>query len=126
VILQLPDRIKKRIHDIMRTRLSAGSLLAGSVTIGFLVTLLESVCTGQVYVPTLVFMTQHPELHMKAWRLLALYNLMFLVPLVFVIATAFYGARSLQLADWSRRNVVVSKVLLGCLFLLLLVAMIAV
>jgi len=125
VLLQLPDRIKLRIHGIMRTRLSVGGLLVGSLTIGFLVTLLESVCTGQVYGPTLVFMTRHPELRLKAWALLVLYNLMFIVPLVVVILASFFGARSPRLLDWSRRNVILIKTLLGCLFLALLVGMLA-
>jgi len=125
VVLQLPDRIKLRIHEIMRTRLSARGLLAGSLSIGFLVTLLESVCTGQVYGPTLVFMTRHPDLRMKAWALLVLYNLMFVVPLAVVMLASFYGARNRQLLNWSRRNVVLSKILLGCLFLVLFAAMLA-
>jgi hypothetical protein len=123
VVLQLPDRIKRRIHEIMRTRLSAGGLLAGSLTIGFLVTLLESVCTGQVYGPTLVFMTRHPELRLRAWSLLVLYNLMFIAPLMIVILAAFFGTRSPGLLNWSRRNVALSKVLLGCVFLTLMIGM---
>jgi cytochrome c biogenesis protein CcdA len=116
VVLQLPDRIKRRIHAIMRERLSLRHLVPSTALIGVLVTLLESVCTGQVYVPTLVFLTTHPELGRRAWTLLVIYNVMFVVPLAVVTAAACYGTRSQRLMEWSRRNVVRSKVLLGLFF----------
>jgi threonine/homoserine/homoserine lactone efflux protein len=119
VTLQLPEGIKRRMHDIMRVRVSSGGLLAGALVTGFLVTLLESVCTGQVYLPTLVFLTRHPDLHGRTWALLALYNLMFIVPLVVVFVAAYRGVRSQRLVEWSKRNVVWGKFLMGLFFLAL-------
>ena len=56
VTLQLPDGLKTRAHEVMRRGLRTRSLLFGGLGIGVVVTVLESVCTGQVYVPTLVFL----------------------------------------------------------------------
>ncbi len=119
VTLQLPDGLKRRIHAVMRNRLKTRSLLLGSVATGFVVTLLESVCTGQLYVPTLVFMTKTAEQSGSAVLLLLLYNAAFVVPLVLVFAAAHRGMTNERLVAWSRRNVVPSKVSLGVFFSLL-------
>jgi len=117
VTLQLPKGIKLRIHRIMKDGISAKSLVAGGIIIGMLVTALESVCTGQMYVPTLVVMAKSGI--SKAWCYLLLYNLMFIVPLVTVFILTYFGLRTPTLLDWSKNNVVVSKVLLGSFFLVL-------
>ena len=54
VTLQLPEKVKNRIHAVMWSGLKFRYLLPGAFTVGVLVTVLESVCTGQVYLPTLV------------------------------------------------------------------------
>jgi cytochrome c biogenesis protein CcdA len=51
--------------------------------------------------------------------LLAVYNLAFLVPVLLVMIAAWRGTTSLTLAEWSRRNAVWGKVLLGLFFLAL-------
>lgn len=55
----------------------------------------------------------------KAWGYLLLYNLMFIVPLVTVFILTYFGLRTPTLLDWSKKNVVVSKVLLGIFFIIL-------
>ena len=113
VILQLPDTIQKRIHGIMRSPLTAHRLFLGSFTIGWLVTLLESICTGQFYVPTLVYLSSQVATSRQALGLLTLYNVMFVIPHVVVFAAAYHGITNERLLAWSRANAVWSKVLLG-------------
>ena len=55
----------------------------------------------------------------KAWGYLLLYNIMFIMPLVTIFILTYIGLRTQTLLDWSKRNVVVSKIMLGCLFLIL-------
>ena len=74
VTLQLPDRIKTRMHASMKRGLGFGSLALGGLVIGSLVTAIESVCTGQVYVPTLVLVARTGGPAGKAWGCLLLYN----------------------------------------------------
>ena len=121
--LQLPDALKARIHAVMRTRLKNSSLIAGGFVVGAAVTVLESVCTGQVYVPTLVVVIRSGRASSHEWAYLLLYNVMFMVPLVTVFVFAYFGLRTEALLKWSRGNVVRSKVLLGSLFLLLMAFM---
>ena len=53
----------------------------------------------------------------RAWSYLLLYNTMFIVPLVLVFVLTFLGMGTQTLLEWSKRNIVVSKVLLGLFFL---------
>ncbi|MFC1463004.1 cytochrome c biogenesis CcdA family protein [Verrucomicrobiota bacterium] len=115
VALQLPASIKARIHKIMRQGMKARSLILGGLVVGTLVTALESVCTGQVYVPTLALVVKESGMT-KAWTYLLLYNAMFIMPLVVVFILTYFGLRTETLIEWSKRNVVISKVLLGLFF----------
>lgn len=129
VTLQLPKRVKQKMHEVMRRGLGAKSLVIGGFLIGSAVTSLESVCTGQVYVPTLVMVikaippTGSGHLALVAWRYLVVYNLFFLVPLVTVFLLTYFGLRTHALLDWSRRNVVFSKIVLGLFFVLMAILM---
>ena len=120
VTLQLPDLLKRRIHGIMRTRLKTGGLLAGGLVIGAAVTVVESVCTGQLYVPTLVVVLRGGLGTAREGALLVLYNLMFIAPLAAVFGVTYYGLRTDALLNWSRGHVVPGKILLGVLFTALL------
>jgi len=119
--LQLPDGIKKRIHRMLRVGLGEGAQLASVFAIGAAVTGLESVCTGQAYVPTLALVVRTGTAVGRALAYLALYNVMFIVPLVVVFVLAYRGLKTAALLAWSAKNVVASKVLLGCFFLALAV-----
>ena len=54
--------------------------------------------------------------------LLILYNFLFVLPLLVVLVLTYMGLKLFNLIEWSRRNVVTSKVLLGLFFLGLAVA----
>ena len=78
---------------------------------------LESVCTGQVYLPTLVMVIKSGQADLFSVVYLVIYNLTFMVPIVTVFILVLQGMRTATLMDWSRRNVVSTKVLLGVFFL---------
>jgi hypothetical protein len=116
IALQLPTGVKKRAHKIMREGLKARSLVLGGITIGVLVTALETVCTGQVLVPTLVVIIRQSQGAARELFYLLAYNAMFILPLIVVFVLTYYGLTTEQLMAWSKRNVVFSKVLLGSFF----------
>lgn len=117
VTLRLPDRIQRVIHRVMRAHMPARRLVLGAAATGFLVTLLESVCTGQVLVPTLAYMAACAgENRARALLLLTLYNIMFILPHLLVFFAAYHGATNERFIAWSRRNVVWSKLLMGLFF----------
>ena len=118
ITLQLPNRVKKAIRSIAEASWRGPAVFAAGLGCGFLVTLLDALCTGQVYVPVLALLSREPG----AWRsfgLLALYNLAFIAPLVAVFMLAAKGADAAQMSRWSKRNVFPSKLALGLVFALL-------
>lgn len=125
VTLRMPDSLRRRVHGMLRERITPTGLLGSGLVAGSLVTILESVCTGQVYGPTLMAVAREPGLRLHAMRLLAIYNLAFLVPVIVVMIAAWRGTTSMIMADWSRRNAVWGKVLMGLFFLGLAVLILA-
>ena len=123
VMLQLPDSIKAKIHHVIRQGLGSRQLVLGSLVIGSVVTGLESVCTGQVYVPTLVFIIKGGSSVWLAAAYLLLYNLLFVTPLILTFILTYQGLRLQRLLQWSRANVIVSKVALGLFFVLMAIAL---
>lgn len=119
ITLQLPERVKKIIHTVMRRGLKYRYLIPGAFVTGLLVTVLESVCTGQVYIPTLVLMTREYGAGSRWFGLLLLYNLMFIVPLLILFFAAWRGVSTSRFLAWSKANVVYSKISLGLFFLAL-------
>ncbi len=116
VTLQIPKAFKTRIHSLMRSRLgTGGSILSGLVT-GAGVTVLESVCTGQSYVPVLMYMLKKDCSNFYVWLLLVVYNLLFVLPLAAVFICFHRGMQLTALIEWSKRNLVVVKILLGLFF----------
>ncbi|MCD6531142.1 hypothetical protein J7K99_01695, partial [bacterium] len=86
--LQLPDKLKKKIHRVIisenEPRKTRRNFLVAAFTTGFFVSLLELACTGQVYLPTIIYVLGIPGLRTKAHLYLLLYNLMFVIPLLIV------------------------------------------
>ncbi len=124
VALQLPGRIKAMIHRVMKAGLSYSFLVPGIFGAGILVTGLEAVCTGQVYVPVLVFLAKEPGGGLCGLLYLLLYNLMFVAPLIAIFVAACLGAGTLRLVRWGRKEVVAGKIAMGLFFITLAAAMI--
>jgi len=114
--LQLPPFLKKMIHSTIRknVRLSNYVLMAG-VT-GFLVSLLELACTGQIYLPTIMFISSIPDMKINALFYLLFYNLMFVIPLIAVFSFTYWGTSSAQLATLTQKNFGKIKIAMALLF----------
>lgn len=121
IVLKLPGGITRIIHKLIRSNLSSKHYFAGSFLLGCFVTVLESVCTGQLYVPVLAFLARESQLKINAICGLALYNFMFILPLIMVFFIAHYGARYLGFIAWSRRNFFRARCAAGLFFILLAV-----
>ncbi len=117
--LALPKSVKAKIHKVIRTGLNTKNLLAGAVGVGVLVAILESLCTGQVYLPTIVFVSRAESLRPDAVAYLILYNAMFIAPLVAVFALAYWGVGSQRLALALRTNLATAKLGMALFFTVL-------
>ncbi len=124
VTVQLPAKIKKLIHALIRNGVRSRHILIGGFAAGVFVTALETVCTGQVYVPTLALVLRDAggavgAFRARMWGLLLLYNAMFILPLMVAIILTRYGLTTQAMLKLSRKNVPFSKILLGLFFLAL-------
>ena len=114
--LQLPDFLKKRIHKTIREGSQSPRYFIAAVTAGFIVSLLEFTCTGQVYLPTILFVTNIPSLRASAISYLLLYNLMFIIPLLAIFGIVYWGVTSEQLAFFLNKRVTTIKLITSLLF----------
>ena len=119
ITLQLPKSVKLMIHKVISSQLTQSSLFFGAITTGFLVTLLEAVCTGQVYLPTIVLMTKESGLKFTGWIYLILYNILFVLPLLIIMILAYFGLTWDRLAKATQANLSMLKILLGTVLLFL-------
>jgi cytochrome c biogenesis protein CcdA len=93
ILLQLPAALKRRIHASIRTRVRTAALAGSSLVLGFLVSVFEFACTGQVYLPTLAYLAR-VQRQLDAIGLLVLYNLCFVTPLLVVFGASWLGVSS--------------------------------
>lgn len=124
VKLKLPGFIKHKIHKTIqnasRNRKKTLIELAWAVFLsGFIVSLLESVCTGQTYVPTIAYVFRDPGLRIHALGYLVLYNLMFILPLVIILIMGLAGVGSEAFSRIMRKHLGKVKLLTAGLFFLL-------
>ena len=127
--LKLPDFIKRRtqkiIQDSARNKNRTMAELVITVFLsGFLVSLLESICTGQTYVPTIAYVLNTPYLRSKALLYLMLYNLMFIAPLVIILLAGLMGISSEAFAKVARKHLGTIKLLTALLFFFLAILLI--
>jgi cytochrome c biogenesis protein CcdA len=111
--LQLPAALKTRIHKTISGNLSNRSLVVGTAVTGFLVTLLEAVCTGQVYLPTIILMTQAQGLKLTGWLYLLFYNFLFVLPLLIIMILAYFGLRWDELSRTTQKHLPLLKTIMG-------------
>ena len=119
VALHIPRRTKARIHAWTRNRWSWGGPLLGGILTGAGVTLLESVCTGQGYLPVLASLLKSDSGNARLLLYLTVYNLLFILPLLVIAICFLTGSAIPALIAWSRRHLVPAKIALACFYLLL-------
>jgi len=119
--LSLPHRLRMRINSVIRKGRSSQAFVFGALVTGLVVSLLELACTGQVYLPTIVFVVSQPALRARAVAFLLLYNALFITPLVVVFILAYYGTGSRQLTRFLERRASAVKAGMAVLFAVLAV-----
>jgi hypothetical protein len=126
MLLQLPKPVKDKIHSVIGMHYRKGKdslasrhivrLILTALVTGFLVSLLEAVCTGQLYVPTIAFILKTSHLKAQALGYLVLYNLMFVAPLFVIFLAALFGATSGDFAALMKKHLPTIKILMAIVF----------
>ena len=68
--------------------------MAAAFITGIIISGIELVCTGQIYLPTIIYMKQVTGYGLQITGYLLLYSLMFIIPLLAVFFLYFWGIHS--------------------------------
>jgi len=117
--LRIPLRLRQRINRVIREGAQARAFVPVAFVTGFVVSIIELACTGQVYLPTIIFVMGMPEMQGQAFFYLLLYNLAFILPLVVVFGLAYFGTTSEQLGIFINRHTATIKLGTVLMFLVL-------
>ncbi len=117
--LKLPEVMRKRINKVIRQGRGSQAYFIGAFVTGLVISILELACTGQVYLPTIIFVSSLPELKLRAIFYLVLYNLLFILPLIVVFILAYFGTTSKELTRFLQKHAAAVKLGLAVLFFVL-------
>lgn len=117
--LKLPERLRELSKRLIREGTGARRFVLSALLLGVAVSLVELACTGQVYLPTMIYVLGVPVLRARATLALLIYNLMFIAPLVAVFVMVYYGTTSEQLIAWLGKHAPAVKIGMAVLFVAL-------
>jgi thiol-disulfide isomerase/thioredoxin len=109
-------RLYNRLRTIADSRRGLVILIIIALINGFIIAMLESACTGQVYFPIIAFVLKIPNLRVHALFYLILYNLLFILPLVIIFILAYKGATSEKFALFEEKYRGPMKLMYAALF----------
>ena len=112
MVLKTPERLNNVAHRLIRN--TKGAVII-ALPLGIIISLLEFVCTGQEYVPTILYMLKTGNRIGKAIQLLTVYNLAFVLPLVLAGIACIVGSRTDRVTGFYRKHLAVVK-LCFCFF----------
>ena len=119
ISLQLPKIFKKSAREIIKKQPKSSLIVITAFLVAFPVSLIEFLCTGQTYLPTIVYIIGIPELRVKALLMLVIYNLMFVLPLILIFTGVYLGMSNRELGRLMRENVGKVKLVTSILFFIL-------
>lgn len=97
VSLEIAPRYKEKI-----TRMAEHISVLGVITIGAFVAMVELPCTGGPYLAITAILAK--SFDVQALIYLLIYNVIFVLPLLFILLMIYFGARTLKLKQWRQRN----------------------
>ncbi len=121
IILKLPDSINKQIHSAVRSGLRESAFTAAVFLTGIIVSFMELACTGQIYLPSIVYILRTENFN-SGLRLLLLYNTGFILPLCSVFIMLSTGIKSEKISLFFSRNMIYTKLLIALVFIILSVS----
>jgi glutaredoxin len=126
VVLQLPNYFRWKIYGVVEKYGKLKYLAPFGFLLGAAVTVLEFFCTGQIYLPAIMYMASMDGFRTKALFYLAVYCLAFVLPLIVVFGAMLAGAGSDTIENAGRKRISAVKLASAILFLALAVVMFSV
>ncbi|MCX7843210.1 MAG: hypothetical protein N2489_09080 [Clostridia bacterium] len=110
---QLPSLLRKFNHTIIsKTKLINGQLglsVAAGI-LGIVVSIGEFLCTGQVYLATIIYFVQaEGNFNLSAFAYLTIYSLSFIIPSLFILLVLVRTKRLMELSEALRKRLPIIK-----------------
>ena len=121
---KLPLNIIGRIRQSIQKGITTKFLISGAFISGMTVTIFESICTGQVYIPTLTYLIKEDVSRCTATAYILLYNIACILPLLIIFLLVYRGLKFSIIEQFFTKNQLKEKLLLGIFFLILTTLMI--
>jgi len=117
ITLRLPDKWKQSINSLIIRNSKSRYLFPASFLAGLIVSCIELVCTGQIYLPVIAALVRDGKA--SGFAYLFLYNIFFILPLIIVGILAYLGLKEDLFRRFFSRSMAPIKVALGVLFIIL-------
>ncbi|HEX9062876.1 MAG TPA: cytochrome c biogenesis protein CcdA [Clostridia bacterium] len=121
IFLQLPKAFRRFNHNIIKKATGFANiniLLSISFLLGMIISLGEFLCTGQIYLATIITIFQtNSELSVQALIYLIVYNLGLILPLVLVTLTVYKGKEIFDVSEAIRERLHIIKLINALIFL---------
>lgn len=106
--------IPKRFISTIESKVTGiHASLVAAFSFGALVTLVELPCTGAPYLAVLTLMSQSGYKYLTSLPLLLLYNLVFVLPLMFIIYLAYSGTNLKRIEGWRKEKRGLMRLFIG-------------
>lgn len=122
-LFHMPEALRRRANMQMARGMHGGRWILSGFLMGCVVSLLELACTGQVYLPTILYMLETGASGGRAYLYLLLYNICFILPLLIMLALCLRGLGSQRLWDILQRHAALARLVAGGVFLLMFLSL---
>lgn len=125
--LQLPEKVKKMNHAMIRWGNKFSAARLGTVIIfgiGMAVATGEFLCTGQIYLSSIVIMVQKGTGGMVPTLLLAVYSTAFVIPLLVLMLIIYFGKKVFGMSEAVLEKIPIIKLVSAVLFVAMAVYLI--
>lgn len=126
--MQLPKVLRKRNHNWIKKLESLKGeriIILLSFLLGALIAVGEFLCTGQLYLATILYILQNnPVMNFKAFIYLLIYDLAFILPLIAVIIAVNKGKEIFDISELFREKLAAIKLITVIAFLVLGIIMV--
>ncbi|MFH0947722.1 MAG: DUF1573 domain-containing protein [Elusimicrobiota bacterium] len=116
---KLPNALRWKIYDVITKFTTIKYLLPVAFLIGSAITILELFCTGQIYLPTIMYIIGLPEYRINGILYLLFYCFLFILPLIFIFSLFYFGLSMDRLETVYREKIFLMKLLTAALLLTL-------
>ncbi len=120
--MQLPVRLRKACHEWIKNAVSgdnAGTIMIMSFLLGMIITFGEFLCTGQIYLATIVYILQsNSSFTINALFYFLIYDIAFILPLLIITVAIDRGRELFDISEALRGKLPAIKLINAGLFLI--------